>query len=81
MTSALIVIDVQESFLQLPLWAASSNPGIAGRVGRLVSAARGRGDLVIWVLHAEPGSGGAFDPARGHVRLMDGLAAAPASRC
>ena len=77
MTSALIVIDVQESFLQLPLWAASSNPGIAGRVGRLVSAARGRGDLVIWVLHAEPGSGGAFDPARGHVTLMDGLAAEP----
>ena len=77
MSSALIVIDVQESFLQQPLWAASSNPGIAGRVGRLVSAARGRGDLVIWVLHAEPGSGGAFDPARGHVRLMDGLAAGP----
>ncbi|HEY3980989.1 MAG TPA: isochorismatase family protein [Streptosporangiaceae bacterium] len=77
MTSALIVIDVQESFLQLPLWAASSNPGIAGRVGRLVRAARGRGDLVIWVLHAEPGSGGAFDPARGHVALMDGLAAEP----
>lgn len=44
MTSALIVIDVQESFRQLPLWAASSNPGIAGRVGRLVSAARGRGE-------------------------------------
>jgi nicotinamidase-related amidase len=77
MSSALIVIDVQESFLQQPLWAASSNPGIAGRVARLVSAARDRGDLVIWVLHAEPGSGGAFDPASGHVALMDGLAAAP----
>jgi nicotinamidase-related amidase len=75
MTRALIVIDVQDSFLQLPIWAASSNPGIAGRVDRLVSAARERGDLVIWVLHAEPGSGGAFDPGRGHVRLMDGLAA------
>ena len=45
MSSALIVIDVQESFLQQPLWAASSNPGIAGRVGRLVSAARPRGDV------------------------------------
>jgi nicotinamidase-related amidase len=77
MTSALIVIDVQESFLQQPLWAASSNPGIVGRVSRLVSAARDHGDLVIWVLHAEPGSGGAFDPASGHVRLMDGLAAGP----
>jgi nicotinamidase-related amidase len=77
MSRALIVIDVQESFLQQPIWAASSNPGIAGRVGRLVSAARDRGELVIWVLHAEPGSGGAFDPDRGHVQLMDGLAARP----
>jgi nicotinamidase-related amidase len=77
MSRALIVIDVQESFLQQPIWAASSNPGIAGRVGRLVSAARDRGELVIWVLHAEPGSGGAFDPDRGYVQLMDGLAARP----
>jgi nicotinamidase-related amidase len=77
MSSALIVIDVQESFLQQPLWAVSSNPGIVGRVSRLVSAARDRGDLVIWVLHADPGSGGVFDPAGGHVRLMDGLAARP----
>jgi nicotinamidase-related amidase len=77
MSRALIVIDVQESFLQQPIWAASSNPGIAGRVARLVDAARGRGELVIWVLHAEPGSGGAFDPVSGQVRLMDGLAAEP----
>jgi nicotinamidase-related amidase len=77
MSRALIVIDVQESFLQQPIWAASSNPGIAGRVARLVDAARERGDLVIWVLHAEPGSGGAFDPASGQVRLMDGLEADP----
>ena len=77
MSSALIVIDVQESFLQQPLWAASSNPGIAGRAGALADAARDRGEDVIWVLHAEPGSGGPFDPARRHVRLMDGLAARP----
>lgn len=32
---------------------------------------------MVWVLHAEPGSGGVFDPAGGHVRLIDGLAAAP----
>jgi nicotinamidase-related amidase len=25
------------------------------------------------VLHTEPGAGGAFDPANGHVRLMEGL--------
>jgi nicotinamidase-related amidase len=77
MTSALIVIDVQDSFLGQPLWAASSCPGIAGQAARLVAAARQRGDLVVWVLHAAPGSGGPFDPDLGLVRLMDGLAAEP----
>jgi nicotinamidase-related amidase len=73
MKTALLVIDVQESFRQQPIWAASSNPGIADHVSLLVAAARDRGDLVIWVLHAEPGTGTPFDPASGHVRLMDGL--------
>jgi nicotinamidase-related amidase len=74
MTRALIVIDVQESFRQLPSWAAISDPGIAGQAGQLAEAARAGGDLVIWVLHTEPGTGNAFDPASGNVRLMDGLA-------
>ncbi|WP_435131117.1 cysteine hydrolase family protein [Actinacidiphila sp. bgisy144] len=73
MTRALIVIDVQESFRARPLWQAVSDPRIADRVGRLVELARQAGDLVVWVLHTEPGSGGVFDPALGHVRLMDGL--------
>jgi nicotinamidase-related amidase len=71
--TALIVIDVQESFRQRPLWRTASNPEIVADVNRLVAAARGRGDQVIWVLHAEPGSGDNFDPASGLVRLMDGL--------
>ena len=73
MSRALIVIDVQESFRQQPVWAAISNPGIAGQVQRLVGQARAGGDLVIWVLHTEPGTGTVFDPASGHVRLMAGL--------
>ena len=73
MSTALIVIDVQESFRQQPQWAASSNPAVAARGAELVAAARERGELVVWVLHAEPGTGGPFDPARGLVRLMDGL--------
>ncbi|WP_202867529.1 isochorismatase family protein [Kribbella pittospori] len=71
--TALIVIDVQESFRVRPNWQAVNNPDIADRVGRLVRAARDQGDLVVWVLHTEPGTGGAFDPANGHVRLMAGL--------
>jgi len=73
MTTALIVIDVQESFRQRPDWAAVNHPDIAGRVARLVAASRDRGDQVIWVLHTEPGTGGVFDPDSGHVALMPGL--------
>jgi len=73
MTRALLVIDVQESFRQGPLWPAISNPGIAGDVARLVDGARANGDLVVWVLHSEPGSGTPFDPASGHVRYIDPL--------
>ncbi|TXS57615.1 isochorismatase family protein [Streptomyces sp. t39] len=73
MSRALIVIDVQESFRARPLWAATLDPKIADRVNRLVGLARRAGDLVVWVLHSEPGSGGVFDPASGHVRLMEEL--------
>ncbi|MEW1547768.1 cysteine hydrolase family protein [Streptomyces tsukubensis] len=70
MTRALIVIDVQESFRARPLWKTISDPRIADRVNRLVRLARAAGDLVVWVLHSEPGSGDVFDPASGHVRLL-----------
>ena len=77
MTRALVVIDVQESFRQQPQWPAISNPGIADDVACLVDGVRAAGDLVVWVLHAEPGSGTPFDPVRGHVRYMDPLLPLP----
>ncbi|MFY1688943.1 cysteine hydrolase family protein [Plantactinospora sp. WMMB782] len=78
MTSrALVVIDVQESFRQRPIWSVTSNPEIADRVRRLTEAFRAAGDLVVWVLHTEPGTGDVFDPALGFVRLMDGLEPGP----
>ncbi|MFZ3494861.1 cysteine hydrolase family protein [Streptomyces sp. 5.8] len=70
MTRALIVIDVQESFRAEPLWETISDPNIPEKVNRLVRLSREAGDLVVWVLHSEPGSGDVFDPALGHVRLM-----------
>ncbi|MGW3420108.1 isochorismatase family protein [Streptomyces phaeochromogenes] len=73
MTRALIVIDVQESFRARPLWETTSDLKIADQVNRLVRLSRQAGDLVVWVLHAEPGSGDVFDPALGHVRLMEEL--------
>lgn len=77
MNRALIVLDVQESFRQRPSWAASSNPEIAKQVRRLAEAFRATGDLVAWVLHTEPGTDTVFDPARGYVRLMEGLEPVP----
>jgi len=71
--TALIVIDVQESFRVRENWQAVNHPDIAERVDRLVRAARDSGDLVVWVLHTEPGTNDAFDPANGHVRLIEGL--------
>jgi nicotinamidase-related amidase len=76
MTNALIVIDVQESFRARPLWATTDNPDVAKKVAQLVDAARAAGDQVIWVLHAEPGTGNTFDPASGHVRVMAELSPA-----
>jgi nicotinamidase-related amidase len=71
--TALLVIDVQESFRVRENWSVVNHPDIADRVNRLVHAARADGDLVIWVLHTEPGTGGAFDPANGQVRFIEGL--------
>jgi nicotinamidase-related amidase len=77
MNRALIVIDVQESFRQQRLWPVISNPGIAGDIARLADGIRASGGLVVWLLHAEPGSGGPFDPASGHVRLIEPLRPRP----
>ena len=77
MTRALIVIDVQESFRRRESWAAVSQPDVVGQVNRLVDHARERGDLVIWVLHSEPGTDGPFDPVHGFVRLVEGLEPRP----
>jgi nicotinamidase-related amidase len=74
---ALIVIDVQESFRARPIWRLIDVPDIAVAVNRLVAHARAAGDLVVWVLHTEPGTGGVFDPESGHVRYFDGLVPLP----
>jgi nicotinamidase-related amidase len=73
MNRALIIIDVQESFRQRPLWSHVSTPDLIPTINLLAEQARADGDMVIWVLHAEPGSGGPFDPTSGHVKLIDGL--------
>src|ERR1700753_985822 len=71
MQNALLIVDMQESFRVRPLWSTLHTPDLLANVRRLVDAARAAGHEVIWVLHAEEGSGDEFDPANGHVRLFD----------
>lgn len=69
--TALLIIDAQESFRQRPDdWAAMANPQVLDNIVRLVEQARITGDLIVWVTHAEPETGGAFDPALGFVRVV-----------
>jgi nicotinamidase-related amidase len=76
MTRALLIIDVQDSFRQRPLWRTISDPRLAEHLVPLVESARAAGDLVVWILHTEPGSGGTFDPVSGFVHIMAPLAPA-----
>lgn len=71
--TALLIVDVQESFRMKKDWSKISAPDIVARVNRLVAHARDQGDAVVWVLHSEPGSSGHFDPASGQVVLQPGL--------
>lgn len=72
--TALLVIDAQESFRQRPDdWAATANPEVLTNIARLVEHARSLDDLIVWVVHAEPETGGVFDPTRGFVRVVSEL--------
>jgi nicotinamidase-related amidase len=74
MSRALLIIDVQESFRQRPIWRTVSDPKIADHLLPVVQAARAAGDEIIWVLHSEPGTGSTFDPESGFVAIMAPLA-------
>ena len=75
-TRALLVIDVQESFRADPAAPPLHDQHIAAQVARLVAAARADDELVVWVLHSEPGTGTVFDPGLGYVRVMAELSPA-----
>ena len=77
MTTALLVIDVQQSFLHRPYWRDEEEAPFRARLLELIAGCRARGIPVVHVLHEEPGSGGPFDPASGHVRTMEWLPAGP----
>jgi len=68
--SALLVIDIQDSFKYDPArWAKRSTPRFQENVTKLIDLWRDRGEPVIFFLHNDPDRG--FRPGDPEVRLMD----------
>lgn len=69
--TALLVIDVQDSFKQRDYWSEEYFTPYQMKQNQLISHARHQGWDVIFVLHNE--TTGVFSPESGFVRLMDFL--------
>lgn len=70
--TALLVIDIQDSFKVSPeRWASRNNPQFEANVTELIRTFREASLPVIWVLHNDPDPG--FRPGDPEVRLMDFL--------
>lgn len=73
--SALLVIDVQDSFKVLPGWQRRSNPAFEANVAALVQAHRNAGLPVFFVMHTDEDE--SFRTTSPHYKLMDFLAPRP----
>lgn len=67
--AALLVIDVQDSFAQIPYWRLRNNPDFERNVARLIRTFRAAARPVIFVLHSQPS--GPFAKDGPHYKLMD----------
>ena len=73
--TALIVIDVQESFRHMPYWNAEGLEAYLAHQQRLIDGAKAAGIPVVQIFHTRAGS--PFDRDGGLVRTMDGLSIDP----
>jgi nicotinamidase-related amidase len=73
--SALLVIDVQDSFAARPYWPRRNNPAFEANVAALVDAHRAAGLPVFYFLHTDGDA--EFRTDSPHFRLMDFLAPRP----
>lgn len=73
--SALLVVDVQDSFLVGPRWPQRNNPDFEARLTGLIEAFRTAGRPVVFLLHVDGDPG--FEPGSPYVRLMDFLTPGP----
>lgn len=73
--SALILIDIQQSFEQMPFWSDDDVPAFREAVLKLDAECRARGVPVVHIFHV--GAGGPFTEASGYVRGLDWLPDTP----
>ena len=73
--SALLVVDIQDSFKATSRWERRNNPQFEENVDRLIQAWRGADLPVIFVLHTDPDPG--FETTSPFFKLMDFLKPEP----
>lgn len=69
--TALVIIDVQESFRQAPFWTEQDVPAFKSAILKLDAAARARGVPVVHIFHV--GANAPFSKASGFVRAQTWL--------
>lgn len=69
--TALIVIDVQQSFHHRPYWNVADLPRYLERQQALIDGAEAAGIPIIQIFHVE--DQGPFSKESGHVRTLDGI--------
>lgn len=76
MSTALLLIDVQQSFVHRPFWSESGLAPFLAQVNRLVAGCIEHGVPVVRVFHTSGSDDAAhpFSRASGQVRPLDGLA-------
>jgi nicotinamidase-related amidase len=75
MKSALIVVDVQQSFEHRPYWRPDGVDAFLARLQKLIDGAKARDIPVLQVFHQEPT--GVFSRASGYVKALSGLRIEP----
>jgi nicotinamidase-related amidase len=73
MKTALLVIDVQQSFAARPSWDPVDVPEYLENQNKLIAGFVQAGLPIVRVFHEQPGDNSPFDPALGQVRPLDGL--------
>jgi nicotinamidase-related amidase len=79
MKTALLVIDIQQSFQQRPYWREDDVRPFLTRVQSLIDRAAKAGIPVLQVFHSEEDEGptGPFSAHSGHVKTLSGLRISP----